>query len=126
MCSDICIHSVPLLAGFCVSTRRILDRVFCFRVLQARQKPLALDCVPIDAVVSRGQVQAHACHRVWSAQLIPGADGAPSSQESQMALISTGGPGVAALHTQYIGGPGSGQAPLKGTGKPFRRSQSGL
>jgi hypothetical protein len=99
MCSDICIHSVPLLAGFCVSTRRIQDRVFCFRVLQAHRKTARIGLCPQRCGgLSWTAVQAHACRRVWSVQLISSADRSPSSQELQMALISTGRPGVAALH----------------------------
>lgn len=50
-------------------------------------------------------LQAHACHRVWSAQLIPSADGAPSSQESQKWPCSAL---VDLVWQRYIGGPGSG------------------
>jgi hypothetical protein len=41
MCSKICTHSDPLLAGLCIGTRRVLDRVLCIRVLQAGRKSLS-------------------------------------------------------------------------------------
>lgn len=99
MCSEICTHSDPLLAGLCIGTRRVLDRVVVaesYRLVENRS--YYLDCVIQRDASCKTRSSCHhvfeqrAFARVQKFQLRASSFVCSQTEVAKAALISIGEP----------------------------------